>query len=210
MDLIEFNKLPIMGILRDIDEHALYPVVELSAECGLKAIEITMNTENAAGLVKKACNMSKKSFFVGAGTVLDMAMLKHALDAGASFIVSPCLIPDVASYCAKHNVPFFPGALTPSEVYAAYLSGACMVKVFPAGLFGPSYFRDLRGPFKQIKLLACGGLHKGNIKSFFSAGADAAAFGESIYRKSLIKAGDFKQIGMLIRELVSAYKEKPA
>jgi 2-dehydro-3-deoxyphosphogluconate aldolase/(4S)-4-hydroxy-2-oxoglutarate aldolase len=143
---------------------------------------------------------------IGAGTVLNTDMLKLALDAGATFVVSPVLIDDVAEYCVKTSVPFFPGALTPREIYDAWRSGATMVKVFPASVFGPSYFKEIKAPLNNIELLACGGVTKENIKDYFSCGASAVAFGGSIFKKSLIDNKDFSSIERSVRELIAGIK----
>ena len=84
-----------------------------------------------------------------------MKDLKIALKSGATFIVMPVLIKDVLKYCVKNKIPVFPGALTPGEIYQAWDAGSTMVKVFPAKFFGPEYFREIKGPFNNIQLLAC-------------------------------------------------------
>lgn len=205
MDVAKFRKLPILGILRGIEAGALEPLIETIEAAGLKTIEITMNTAGAAGLIRKACALCKKRLTIGAGTVLDMKSLKTALDAGATFIVMPVLIPDVMAYCAKHKIPAFPGALTPQEIYAAWQSGATMVKVFPSGCFGPGYFREIKGPFNDIELLACGGVTPQNMQSYFSSGASAVSFGASVFKKEWLAAKDFAAIASAIKEFLLAY-----
>ena len=204
MRISDFRKLPLLGILRNIEEELIEPIVDISISAGLRAIEITMNTPDAPAIIKRARNYSGDKIAIGAGTVLDMDMLKLALDSGATFIVSPCLINNVCVYCKDNFIPNFPGALTPSEVYQAHKLGATMIKVFPAGLFGTRYLKDLKGPFSDIELLACGGVNKDNIKSYFDAGASAIAFGESIFKKNLLMARDFKQIESDIKVLIAA------
>ena len=143
---------------------------------------------------------------IGAGTVLDKKTLKVALDAGASFIVTPVLIEDVTKHCQKSSIPVFPGAFSPQEIYRAWECGATMVKVFPAGILGPRYFREIRGPFNDIELLACGGVTTDNLKDYFSNGAAAAAFGASIFRKEWLDAEDFSSIAKAISVFIEAYK----
>jgi 2-dehydro-3-deoxyphosphogluconate aldolase/(4S)-4-hydroxy-2-oxoglutarate aldolase len=143
---------------------------------------------------------------VGAGTVLTMDDLQSALDAGATFIVMPALITDVMDYCVKHSIPVFPGALTPQEIYSAWNAGATMVKVFPAKFFGPSYMKEIKGPFPDIKLLACGGVSVDTIGPFFSSGADAVAFGGSIFKKEWIESKKFSIIGEYISALINEQK----
>ena len=193
-----------MGILRNIDEASIEPLINAVIASGLKTIEIAMNTPNAANLIRECVDIAKDKLTIGAGTVLTVDNLKSALDSGASFIVSPTLINEVLDYCVKDSIPTFPGALTPQEIYNAYKRGPSMVKVFPANRFGPDYFKEIRGPFKDIPLLACGGIRPNNIKSYFDAGASAVAFGGSIFNKKMIKSNDFESIKQAIEDLILA------
>jgi 2-dehydro-3-deoxyphosphogluconate aldolase / (4S)-4-hydroxy-2-oxoglutarate aldolase len=201
VDLEKFRKKPLLGILRGIEPAALEPLFETVISSGLEAVEITMNTKGAAGLIKRAVKRYGRRLMIGAGTVLNMADLKTALKAGATFIVSPVLIRPVVRYCVQHKIPVFPGALIPSDIYEAWQAGATMVKVFPANCFGPDYFRELKGPFPQIELLACAGVTPENMKTYFKNGASAIAVGGSVFRKEWIAAGKFH----LIRQKIQTY-----
>ena len=117
MDITAFKKTPVIGILRGITPEMVEPIVETSVSAGLKAIEVTMNTEGAPDLIQKMKTISNERLFVGAGTVLTMKQLHSAIESGATFIVSPVLVKDIASYCSSNNIPFFPGAFTPQEIY---------------------------------------------------------------------------------------------
>jgi len=205
MNLNEFKNLPIVGILRGIKEDALEPLAQTIISSGLKTIEITMNTPNASKLINAMVKLTGERVTIGAGTVLSMTSLKQAINAGATFIVMPTFIPEVVGYCVKKKIPVFPGALTPQEIYNAWGAGATMVKVFPAKFFGPAYFREIKGPFDDIQLLACGGVTNENIGSFFDAGASAVAFGASIFKKGWLKNQEFFKIGLSIKSLFSAF-----
>ena len=194
MDVNQFRALPILGILRGIDEEMVGPIIETVLSAGLKTIEVTMNTAGASTLIREMVTLSRGRLTIGAGTVLTMSGLHQALDAGATFIVLPVLVEDVVGYCAKNGIPVFPGALTPNEIHRAWSAGATMVKVFPASSFGPKYFKEIRGPFQEIDLLACGGVTSENLPDFFSCGAAAVAFGGSLFKKEWLKAKDFSRI----------------
>lgn len=196
----EFEKLPVLGILRGIKQDIIELLIQEVISSGLKTIEITMNTKDASELIRKTINIAQGRLVVGAGTVLSINSLKSALDAGASFIVTPVLIEDVLEYCVKNNIPCFPGALTPLEIYNAWQRGAAMVKVFPAKFFGPEYFKEIKGPFEDIKLLACSGVTPENIKDYFLNGADAVSFGASVFKKEWLDKKDFKSIGGTIKK----------
>ena len=200
MDLAAFEKYPFLGILRGIGEDDLEPLTETIVSSALRNVEITMNTPNAASLIKKMVSLAAGRLSVGAGTVCDMEALKAALDAGASFIVSPILVTEVVATCVKRKLPVFPGALTPSEIYHAWKAGASMVKVFPVGMFGPGYLKEIKAPMSHIKLMACGGVTPDNLKAYFEAGASAVAFGSGVFREAWLKAKDFKSIGSQIRK----------
>ncbi len=202
MDINDFKKLPVLGILRGIEEDAIEPITETVVSAGLRTIEITMNTKGAPGLIRRMVRAAQNRLVIGAGTVLTMDDLNSALDSGATFIVLPTLVRDVVEHCAKNSVHVFPGALTPQEIYKAWNAGATMVKVFPAQFFGPTYFREIKGPFQDIELLACGGVKADTLRAFFANGASAVAFGGSVFQKGLISSGQFDRIGDSIRKML--------
>jgi len=204
LDLRTFRKKPLLGILRGITPLELGPLFESIITSGLQTVEITMNTDGATELIKSAVKRYDKRLMIGAGTVLTLKDLKEALRAGATFIVSPVVIPPVIEYCAKRKIPVFPGALVPQDIYAAWQAGATMVKVFPAGCFGPEYFKEIKGPFPQIELLACGGVTPENMKDYFKNGASAIAVGASVFRKDWITAKKFPLIRKSIRSFLKA------
>jgi 2-dehydro-3-deoxyphosphogluconate aldolase/(4S)-4-hydroxy-2-oxoglutarate aldolase len=210
MDFSDFETLPLLGILRGVDERALGPLADCVASTGLRALEITMNTAQAASKIALLREAAQGRFLVGAGTVLSVKALGEALEAGASFIVMPTLETDVASVCRQRSIPFFPGALTPQEVRSAALAGATMIKIFPARLFGPAYFKELLGPFDNLKLLACGGVDEVTLPRYFSAGASAAAIGGSIFRADWLREGRFDAVEAALTPLVRACRHAVA
>ncbi|MCX5685887.1 MAG: bifunctional 4-hydroxy-2-oxoglutarate aldolase/2-dehydro-3-deoxy-phosphogluconate aldolase [Candidatus Omnitrophica bacterium] len=203
MDIVKFKKMPVMGILRGTPIDLIEPLVETVISAGLTTIEIAMNTKDADKVIRKAVKAARGRLMIGAGTVLDLELLKRSLDSGATFIVTPVLIDEVMDYCEKNVIPVFPGALTPTEIYRAWSAGATMVKVFPAGFFGPSYFNELKGPFNNIGLMACGGVTAGNVKSYFAGGASAVAFGSSIFKKDWLDKKYLRKIARSVRKLVT-------
>ena len=203
MDINQFKQLPIMGILRGIEHDIVEPLTETIISSGLRTIEITMNTPGAPDLIRQMTNSADGQLTIGAGTVLTMDDLLGALDAGATFIVQPVLVLEVVKYCTANAIPVFPGALTPMEINNAWQAGATMVKVFPAQTVGPDYFKEIKGPFKEIELLACGGVNTANISSYFAKGASAVAFGGSIFKTEWLRQRDFQSIEKTIKELIT-------
>ncbi len=203
MNIKEFKKLPVLGIVRGVPADCLEPLIEAVIAGGLKTLEITMNTKGAPALIKHAVKVAHGRLTIGAGTVLTEDDLSEAVDCGATFIVSPVLVPEVVDGCIEQQIAVFPGAFTPQEIYAAAQAGATMVKVFPAAMFGPAYIKEVKAPLNDIELLACGGVRPDTIKGFFTAGASAVGFGGSVFSKERFAAKDFKAIEEDIRKLLA-------
>jgi len=206
MDTERFRQLPLMGILRGGDPEIIEPLVETLVTAGLETLEIAMNTPEATEMIERAGTAAAGRMKIGAGTVTDADRLERALAAGASFIVLPVLVRDVVEECVRLGVPVFPGALTPQEIHDAWRAGATMVKVFPAKFFGPAYFSEIRGPFEEIDLLACGGVSTSNAREYLAAGAAAVAFGGSVFRGDRLATRDFEAIGADVTALVAAVR----
>jgi 2-dehydro-3-deoxyphosphogluconate aldolase/(4S)-4-hydroxy-2-oxoglutarate aldolase len=202
MIVAEFKRQPILGILRGIEEKQIEPLIEAVISSGLKTLEITMNTKNAAQLIRKAKKIAAGKLILGAGTVLNLNILKEAIDSGATFIVMPVLVKEVVKHCLKSKIPVFPGALTPQEIYVAWQEGATMVKVFPAKFFGPEYFREIKAPFNNIELLACSGVTAQNMREYFACGASAIAFGASVFRKDWLQGEEYQNITRTIKDYI--------
>lgn len=185
-----YNKAPIVGIIRNIPLEIALKIAKQYVEAELFTLEVTMNTENAAKIIK-TLRSEFPTLNVGAGTVCDKEDLENALDAGAQFIVTPIIDEEIIKACTLKEIPIFPGAYTPTEIYKAWMLGASAVKIFPATQLGPQYIKDVLAPLNNIKLLPTGGVSINNIKSFFQAGAIGVGMGSSLLNKKLIKDGDF-------------------
>jgi 2-dehydro-3-deoxyphosphogluconate aldolase / (4S)-4-hydroxy-2-oxoglutarate aldolase len=195
---------PIIGIIRGIPEEHLLPTLEAAISGGLSTIEITMNTANAEKLIQLAATHFSKECAIGAGTVTTIRECTEALSAGARYIVAPHFESNIASLCKDKEIPYFPGALTPTEIFNAWSNGAEMVKVFPvSALGGIDYIKNLRGPYHNIALLACGGVTLNNMESYFEAGVNAIAIGTQIFKPDWIKSKDYKSIETAARNFVS-------
>jgi 2-dehydro-3-deoxyphosphogluconate aldolase/(4S)-4-hydroxy-2-oxoglutarate aldolase len=204
MNVERFERLPLMGILRGGDAGVVEPLIETLAAAGLETLEIAMNTPDAATMIRRATDVAGERMMIGAGTVTSRERLDAALGAGAGFLVSPTLVKGVVEEARRRSVPVFPGALTPQEIHDAWSAGATMVKVFPAKVFGPEYFKEVKGPFEDVRLLACGGVGTSNMTDFFQAGADAVAFGGSVFAPSLLAERRFDEISAKVSRLVRA------
>jgi len=194
--LEEFRKSPFLGIARGLPPKQVSNCVEACLKANLKFIEVPLNTENAALALKNLCKEGKKKgLIVGAGTVITERNLQIAIDCEARFIVSPGANPALVQKCSEKSIPCIPGALTPTEIMQAFMLGATAIKVFPvSSLGGEKYVKELRGPFKEIPLLACGGVKEDNIKAYFEAGCDFVSFGASVFTVSEMESGNWQEI----------------
>lgn len=202
-DLSRFEREPALGILRGIKPEQLDRTFETIIASGLRYVEITLNTPDALKLIEKVVVKYSQSVCVGAGTVLSIEDAKNACHSGANFIVAPTLNEEVASYCSLEKIPYFPGALTPTEVERCWQAGATMVKVFPASRFGPDYFKEIKGPFNEIKLMAVGGVRPENIIDYLRSGASALALGGSVFSLERLALGEFSKIAHDLNDFLS-------
>ncbi len=188
------NGAEVIGILRGISPERFPGVMAASFAAGLMAIEVTMNTPGAEEIVRRARPQVPEGRLLGMGTVRDLAEARRAVAAGAMFLVSPNLDPQVIAYAKTQGVPMVAGALTPTEVYAAWKAGAAMVKVFPCAPLGPAYLRELLGPFDHLPLVAVGGVTAANVGEYFAAGAVAVGVGASLFGKEALASGDLAAV----------------
>jgi 2-dehydro-3-deoxyphosphogluconate aldolase / (4S)-4-hydroxy-2-oxoglutarate aldolase len=204
--MIELD-VPIIGILRGIEEHFFGEVMAASFAEGLQAMEITMNTPGAVRMVARYRPAVPPGKLLGMGTVRNSEEAGAAIEAGAMFLVTPNLDHKVIEYARKHEIPVVAGALTPTEVYAAWQAGAALVKVFPCGsLGGPRYIQELRGPFDRIPLAAVGGVTFTNLRDYFQAGASAVGAGASLFGKEALAARNVTEIAAHVKKFIEHYR----
>ena len=187
-----FYSVPLVGIIRGHSFGEVKQILPVYVSSGLTTIEITMNTASAPEIIRFAIDNYRGQLNVGAGTVCNESDLEKALSAGAQFIVTPIINEAVIKSCVKRDIPIFPGAFTPTEIYRAWELGASMVKVFPATSLGAGYIKDVKAPLNQIRLMPTGGITKENIGEFMKAGADGLGVGSQLFDKELIKENDWK------------------
>ncbi|MBO1417897.1 bifunctional 4-hydroxy-2-oxoglutarate aldolase/2-dehydro-3-deoxy-phosphogluconate aldolase [Streptomyces sp. FH025] len=171
------------------------------AEGGISLTEFTYTTPDVTQHLERA---SKAGWRVGVGTVLTADQAERGMAAGASFLVTPGCRPEVAEAGRSAGVPVVLGALTPTEVARAVDLGAAAVKVFPARAFGPGYFKDLRGPYPEVRLVASGGVNAGNAAEFLAQGALAVCAGTDVVPPEVVAAGDWAEITRRARVFTEA------
>jgi len=174
------------------------------AKGGVKPIEITMTIPGAIDAIRELKSVVKDEVLVGAGTVLDPETAVAVIQAGAEFIVSPTLNLAVIEVCRRYSKIVIPGALTPTEILTAWSAGADIVKIFPAGVAGPKYLLDIKGPLPQVRLMPTGGVTLENTPDFIRAGAVAVAVGTSLVDKKAVSEKKYDVITASARKFVAA------
>lgn len=175
---------------------------------GVRAIEITMTVPDAYDVMRQLAGDG--SLILGAGTVLTAEEVNACVEAGARFIVSPTCCPEVIARAKDHDVVAIPGAMTPTEVLAAWNHGADMVKIFPAARLGPEYLSDLRGPLPDIPLVPTGGITDENALAYLDAGATLLCFGSWLVDRESMAEGRFNVLterARKIHDLIRDYEE---
>ena len=178
-------------------------IAEACAAGGVTAMEVTFTFAGAVDAIAELAKVHRSGdILVGAGTVLDPETTRHALLAGAQFIVSPSCNADVARMCRRYQVPYMPGAGTSQEVVSAMEDGADIVKLFPGEALGPAFVRALRGPLPHAPLMPTGGVSVENAAEWIKAGCVALGVGGNLTKGA--KTGDYQAITKLARQLVDS------
>jgi len=196
----------VIAIVRGFSPEPMLGLADALYAGGIDLMEITFDqakpeTWKDTALAIKAirCHMEGK-MLVGAGTVLTQEQLKMAADAGAKYIITPNTNPALIRKVKDMGLVALPGAMTPSEIQAAYEAGADAVKLFPAGNLGPTYVKAVRAPLSHIPLLGVGGITEKNAADFLSAGCCGLGVGGNLVNKEWILAGQWSQITELAAE----------
>lgn len=202
MDINEYRKLTI--IMRGFTEEQADLITKIASEYGDKiVIEMTLNSDNAFAQIQSLYNRYGDKIKIGAGTVRNLEQLKKAHEHGAQFVLGPhSFDSDMFEYCKKHEIISVPSAMTPSEVNSMLALGADIVKVFPAAVVTPRFFKDIQGPLGKIPLMAVGGVGKENIQKFYENGAEYAGVGSSMFNNEDLKNLDEHNLRQSIKEFI--------
>jgi len=205
------REVGIIPIIRAPSADAAVAVVEAILHAGISVAEITMTVPNALDAMATVAKRFAGKVLLGAGTVTDADTARRAMDAGAGFVVTPCLVPEVIEAAHRADVAVLPGALTPGEVFEAFRLGGDLIKIFPVqSLGGAAYLRALRGPFPHIPLVPTGGVTLDNIEEMFNARAAAVGIGNQMIPKEALARRDYAEIASLARQFLHAVREARA
>jgi len=196
----------VVAVIRAEQPGDLIDVARALLAGGVCCVEITMTVPGALDVIEKAAAAFGDDLALGAGTVLDTETARAAILAGAGYIVSPVLRPALVEMCRRYSIACISGAMTPTEVLGAWEAGADVVKVFPAGVGGPQFFRDLKGPFPQVELMPTGAVNLETAPQFIKAGACALGVGGELAGKAAIAARAFDRMTQSARAFIEAVR----
>ena len=189
----------IVAIIRLADSKPVFQIASALYEGGVKAIEVTVGTPNAMTEIKKLAQ--HEGILPGVGSVVDVETAKAAIAAGAEFIVTPTTKKEVIEVAHAHGKPILSGALSPTEILQAYEWGADIIKLFPAAIFGLSYFKAVKAPMPYIPIMPTGGVTVENAAEWIKSGAICLGVGSTLVNKTLIDQQDFDGIQEIARNM---------
>ncbi len=182
----EILRVGVVRVVRLGDLTAATEVARALAKRGIPVLEFTLTNRDAVEAVR-AVRTKEPDIITGAGTVLDAESARLAVLAGAQYLVTPAVVPDVIAMGLRYSVPTFCGALTPTEVLVAWEAGAACVKIFPASAVGPEYIKALRGPLPHVRMMPSGGVSVDNAADFIRAGSVAVSAGGDLVSAEIVK-----------------------
>ncbi|MEU4539814.1 bifunctional 4-hydroxy-2-oxoglutarate aldolase/2-dehydro-3-deoxy-phosphogluconate aldolase [Streptosporangium sp. NPDC023825] len=193
---------PVIAIIRTRDAGNVPAVLRTLVDRGIHAVELTLTTPGALEAIRAAAASGLDGLVLGAGTVLDAPSARAAVEAGARYLVTPAVLPEVIDEARLLGVPVLPGALTPTEILQARSAGATMVKVFPvAAVGGPDYITAVRAPLPDVLLVPTGGVSVHDAPEYLRAGAYAVAMGSPLIGDAC-ESGDMTGLASRADELL--------
>lgn len=192
----------IVAVIRANSGELLADVAEALLAGGVSVMEITFTVPAATSVLERVARRVGDRVLLGAGTVLDPETARAALLAGARFIVAPNTNPGVIELCRRYSALVMPGAMTPTEVVAAWQAGADIVKIFPSEVTGPKYLKALHGPLPHVRLMPTGGVDLQTAAEFLRCGACALGIGGALVEKKAVETGNLERIESLARQFV--------
>jgi 2-dehydro-3-deoxyphosphogluconate aldolase/(4S)-4-hydroxy-2-oxoglutarate aldolase len=181
-------------VLRLSSQALAEAAIDCLIEAGYSTVEVTLTTPGAVDLIASLRRRTAQTFLVGAGTVLDLDLARACLDAGADYLVSPCVVPGLGRLAHERGCAALIGGFTPGEVLAAWREGAQVVKVFPASSGGPGHLAALHAVYPDIPLCPTGGVSADNMLAYFKAGAAVVGVGNNVIDQPALAAGDRAQV----------------
>jgi 2-dehydro-3-deoxyphosphogluconate aldolase / (4S)-4-hydroxy-2-oxoglutarate aldolase len=192
----------VVAILRAGNADRAEAVADVLVEAGVRSLELTLTTKGALEVVERLATRLPGEVEVGVGTVLAAEEVDRSVDAGAAFVVSPTVEPEVIAAALRRGVASYPGALTPTEIAAAWRAGASAVKLFPGGSVGPGYLKAVRAPLPDIPVVPTGGIEVAAVADWLRAGALAVGMGGPLIGDALEPGGDLRALADRARAVI--------
>jgi 2-dehydro-3-deoxyphosphogluconate aldolase/(4S)-4-hydroxy-2-oxoglutarate aldolase len=196
----------VVAVIRANSKDQLVGITEALLAGGVPGIEITMSTPKAISGIEMLADRFGDRAVIGVGTVIDAATARDAIAAGAQFVVSPVFDEQIVSTTRRYGKIMIPGAFTPTEILRAWTAGADVVKVFPATLLGPQYFKDILAPLPQLRLTPTGGVDAKNAGDWIKAGAVFVGAGSSLVTKDALAKNDWAGVTANAKAFVEAIR----
>ncbi|MEI4340039.1 bifunctional 4-hydroxy-2-oxoglutarate aldolase/2-dehydro-3-deoxy-phosphogluconate aldolase [Streptococcus suis] len=192
------------AVIRGKDEEDAKEIARHAILGGIRNIEITFSTPNAATVIIELQEefSDDSSVVIGAGTVMNLKLAQAAIDAGASFLVSPHFDKEIQDLAQEAEVFYFPGCATATEIVTASQAGCPIIKLFPGGVLGPGFIKDIHGPVPQVDLMPSGGVSVENVADWKKAGACAVGVGSAL--ASRVQAEGYESVTTIARSFVAA------
>ncbi|MEI8340303.1 MAG: bifunctional 4-hydroxy-2-oxoglutarate aldolase/2-dehydro-3-deoxy-phosphogluconate aldolase [Verrucomicrobiota bacterium] len=184
----------LVAIMRSDSPEPLVEAAGALAEGGLSTMEITMNTPGALAVIRRAVSQYGSRIVMGAGTVLDAETCRTAILAGAEFIVTPVVKPEVIRMCNRYGKPVICGAYSPTEALTAHEAGADFIKIFPADQLGPGYIRNILAPLPMLRIIPTGGVTPMTAAGYLEAGCAALAVGARLVSSEILAGRDWGKL----------------
>ncbi|MED6339565.1 MAG: bifunctional 4-hydroxy-2-oxoglutarate aldolase/2-dehydro-3-deoxy-phosphogluconate aldolase [SAR324 cluster bacterium] len=203
--LEQLTKLRVIPVIRTKETENAVTAVLWLREAGFRTFEITLTTPDAINIIVQLT--AKKDTLIGAGTVTSVKQAEQCIEAGAQYIVSPCLVSDLPDVCHQYDIPCFLGACTPTELHLAMKAKADAIKIFPVSLMGgPTYIKTLSSIFPGVPLIPTGGIKPNEVKEYLDNGALCVGLGGVLINETLINQGERKMIFNASMEILKQAK----
>ena len=215
MDTFELLKnAQLIAIVRKVPIKDILSTVDALHQGGINAVEIAFDqsSEKCVADASMSIEILSKAFgeelCIGAGTVLTLEQVHVSYESGAKFILSPNVDAKIINESKNLGLLSIPGAFTPTEIMNAWNSGADIVKLFPASIFGLQYYNAIKAPISHVPLMAVGGIDEGNVSDYISSGFLCCGIGSALVRNNLIANGNFKELREVAKRFVSSIEPR--
>ncbi|MBD3949083.1 bifunctional 4-hydroxy-2-oxoglutarate aldolase/2-dehydro-3-deoxy-phosphogluconate aldolase [Tuanshanicoccus lijuaniae] len=207
--LEQLQKNYFFAVIRGKDEHDAIEIARHAIKGGIRNIEITFSTPNATKVMTQLSEefADDSSVIIGAGTVMSTELAEQAIAAGAKFLVSPHFSQDIQTVAQAHENLYFPGCATATEIVTASEAGCPIIKLFPGGVLGPGFIKDIHGPIPEVNLMPSGGVSLDNVAAWKKAGACAVGIGSALASK--VATDGYNSVTEIAEAFVKAAGDEP-